>query len=53
MAKDEGTEIDQEELDIAPVPDCCEAAAEKGGECDHACCVEARLAGEICATCAG
>ncbi|MFG0259109.1 MAG: c-type cytochrome domain-containing protein [Phycisphaerales bacterium JB041] len=40
-------------IDLASLPGCCRAAAEKGNECDHPCCVEARAKGEICATCAG
>lgn len=40
-------------IDLASLPGCCRAAAEKGNECDHPCCVEARAQGEICATCAG
>jgi uncharacterized membrane protein len=38
-------------IDAALLPACCKAAIEKGGECDHPCCVEARLAGAICQTC--
>ncbi|HZW08382.1 MAG TPA: c-type cytochrome domain-containing protein [Phycisphaerales bacterium] len=38
-------------IDAALLPACCRAAVEKGGECDHPCCVEARLAGATCKTC--
>lgn len=30
---------------------CCESSAEKGEECAHPCCVEARAAGTLCPTC--
>ena len=34
------------------LPPCCQAAADRGEECDHVCCVEARAKGEICSKCA-
>lgn len=48
----EGAGPTEPRLDLASLPDCCKAAAQAGGECDHPCCVEARLAGEICKKCA-
>ncbi|MCC7388016.1 MAG: hypothetical protein IT431_04525 [Phycisphaerales bacterium] len=41
------------DIDLAALPDCCRAAIEAGGECDHPCCVEARAKGEICQKCLG
>ncbi len=40
-------------IELAALPDCCRAAVEAGGECDHPCCVEARAAGVVCAKCLG
>lgn len=50
VAADDPTEP---RIDLASLPGCCRAAAEKGNECDHPCCVEARATGEICPKCAG
>jgi hypothetical protein len=33
------------------LPECCAAAQAQGGECAHACCVEARAANHVCETC--
>jgi len=41
------------EIELAALPDCCRAAVEAGGECDHPCCIEARAAGVVCAKCLG
>lgn len=38
-------------IDVALLPDCCKEALAAGHECDHPCCVEARLAGIICPKC--
>jgi len=46
------TDIAEPRVVLASLPDCCKAAGEAGGECDHPCCVEARLAGEMCPECA-
>lgn len=37
----------------ARIPGCCQAALDRGAECDHACCVEARSQGIVCAKCLG
>lgn len=50
---DAATDATEPRIDLASLPGCCKAAAERGEECDHPCCVEARLAGIICAKCAG
>ena len=34
------------------LPPCCQVAADRGQECDHVCCVDARAQGEICSKCA-
>ncbi len=46
------TEADEPRTDLAALPACCKAAADAGNECDHPCCVEARLAGSVCEKCA-
>lgn len=39
--------------DAAALPVCCEEALARGEECDHPCCIEARLAGGVCEACSG
>ena len=45
-------EVPESESAAAPLPPCCQAAKDRGEECDHSCCVEARATGEICPKCA-
>jgi uncharacterized membrane protein/mono/diheme cytochrome c family protein len=45
-------EVPESESAALPLPPCCQTAKDRGEECDHACCVEARATGEICPKCA-
>lgn len=42
-----------EPLATVTVPDCCKRAQERGNECDHPCCIQARSSGMACERCLG